>query len=41
MVKARYDAEKRPSYIGSELNVNPMIPVQAVLEMALAEPIDR
>jgi hypothetical protein len=39
-VNERCTADDPPSLIPGELNVSPMIPVRAVLEMALAEPVD-
>jgi hypothetical protein len=38
-VNETYDADNLPVYIPGQLNSNPMIPVEAVLEMARSEPI--
>ncbi len=40
-VNAKCDQENLPAFIPGELNANPMIPVRAVLEMALASPVTR
>jgi hypothetical protein len=40
-VNQKFDADRQPVYLPGELNDNPMIPVQAVLEMVLAEPVGR
>jgi hypothetical protein len=36
-VNQRFDAERQPVYLPGELSDDPMIPVRAVLEMALAQ----
>ncbi len=40
-VNETYDANNLPVYIPGELNSKPMIPVEAVLEMARSKPIQR
>ena len=40
-VNQKYDADNLPVYVPGELNDNPMIFVEAVLEMAHSEPIRR